>query len=88
MINIKEIYSHKISCHHFLCNLFELLIALFIIHNSDCQRATWTFGDFLSVSDLFESYLELVSTWTGVEKGCSFGIKVQVLNFDFIIDFS
>ena len=67
--------------------MLELLIAFFVVNDADGEGAAGALGNFLSVSDLFEGDLELVAAGAGVEEGGSFGIKVQIFDFDFVVDF-
>jgi hypothetical protein len=67
-------------------NLLVLLVAVGIIHDSDCKGARRAFGDFIAELYLLEGDLELVSTGTRVIEDARLSVKVQVFNFNLVVN--
>ncbi len=68
-------------------NLLVLLVAVGIIHDSDRKGARRAFGDVIAELYLLEGDLELVSAGTRVIEDARFAIKVQVFNFNLVVNF-
>lgn len=68
--------EHDHSGSHFLGQLQVLIVTIAIVDHSDGEGATRALSDGLSLADIGEGDLELVSAGTGVVKGLVLGLEI------------